>query len=94
MYMYSQHNILKPSTVHVTLTPTLQIIYQFWVSTPAHTLWQSDSSLLYYVLVVVHIASWISIACSVFTIDYLELLGIKQVSPPLEVARVFSQRAP
>ena len=30
-------------------------------------------------LVAVHLLSWLSIACSLFTIDYLELLGIKQV---------------
>lgn len=63
-----------------THTHTHQFIYYFWESTPAHSLWHYDTSVLHYILVTIHVASWISIACSVFAIDYLELLGIKQVS--------------
>ena len=56
-----------------------QVVHHTWVPTPSHTIWHEDSALLHCILLIVHIVSWLSIACSVLTIDYLELLGIKQV---------------
>ena len=57
----------------------VQIVNSFWQITPNYVFWYSDSRPLNLFLMVVHMACWMSIACSVFTIDYLELLGIKQV---------------
>ena len=56
-----------------------QFIHHFWVSTPSHALWSCQGYLLVLGLKAVHCVCWLSIACSLFTIDYLELLGIKQV---------------
>ena len=57
-----------------------QIVNSYWQVTPNSVLWFSNSWLLNQFLMVVHTACWMSITCSVFTTDYLELLGIKQVS--------------
>jgi hypothetical protein len=46
---------------------------------PSLALWHWDNSVLVLLLLLLHLMSWLSIACSIFTIDYLELLGIKQV---------------
>lgn len=54
-------------------------MHHFWVPVPMHVIWHVDSCLLHYVLLIVHIASWLSVACSILTIDYLELLGLRQV---------------
>ena len=56
-----------------------QIMNSFWQVTPDYVIWSSYSRTLNLILMVVHTACWMSIATSVFTIDYLELLGIKQV---------------
>ncbi|CAI8010222.1 Nurim [Geodia barretti] len=58
---------------------TIQLIHHFWTPTPAHTLWECHGYLLTLSLKAVHSGCWLSIACSLFTIDYLELLGIKQL---------------
>ena len=57
-----------------------QIMNSFWQVTPNYFIWSSNSRPLNLLLMVVHTACWMSIATSVFTIDYLELLGIKQVN--------------
>ena len=56
------------------------MVNYFWCTTPSYTLWQTDIRLVHVILLVIHTASWMSIACSLFYIDYLELLGIKQVN--------------
>ena len=58
-----------------------QFIYHFWEPTPRHTLWSMsmEGGVVFYGMVLLHGLCWVSIACSVFFIDYLELVGIKQV---------------
>ena len=58
----------------------VQIVNSFWQITPNYVIWSSNSRTLNLILMVVHTACWMSIATSVFTIDYLELLGVKQVA--------------
>jgi hypothetical protein len=58
---------------------TIQFTYHFWQSTPSHTLWECNSTILVLSLKAIHTLCWFSVACSLFTIDYLELLGIKQI---------------
>ncbi len=74
---YTHHHQWLPPFIP---PPSLQLISYLWCSTPHNTLWESDSGVLHLALAIVHLACWISISCSVFTIDYLELLGIKQVN--------------
>lgn len=71
--VFSYHFYLRP----FVFLP--QVVHHFWVSVPTHVIWHVDSCLLHYVLLIVHIGSWLSVACSVLTIDYLELLGLRQV---------------
>ena len=66
-----------------------QFIYHFWQSTPTHTLWACNNCLLTYCLKAVHTVCWLSLACSLFTIDYLELLGIKQVEMCMYVQYIY-----
>ncbi|XP_064399434.1 nurim-like [Halichondria panicea] len=70
--------IMRPLYVCCTCI-VINLISYLWCSTPHNTLWESDSGVLHLALAIVHLACWISISCSVFTIDYLELLGIKQL---------------
>ena len=76
----SLFSFLSPS---LSLSPShsvfLQFIYHFWQATPSHTLWECNSNILNLSLKAIHTLCWFSVACSLFTIDYLELLGIKQV---------------
>jgi hypothetical protein len=58
---------------------TIQFINHFWQSTPSHSLWDCQGYSLSLFLKAIHSLCWLSIACSLFTIDYLELLGIKQL---------------
>ena len=59
----------------------IQVLYHFWRPTPSCTLWQTGaaSDMLRVMLAAVHVLSWVSIACSLFFTDYLELIGLKQV---------------
>lgn len=57
----------------------IQFIYHFWCPTPSFSIWRLDSCFLSCVLIFLHLVCWLSIACSLFTIDYLELLGLKQI---------------
>ncbi len=59
----------------------VQVIHHFWQPISSHTLWHLESnSMVVAMLLVLHLMCWVLIAASIFTIDYLELLGIKQVS--------------
>ena len=53
-----------------------------WLWTPiSHHVWHcpDNSTLLLVSIATVHAFCWISVVCSLFTTDYLELMGIKQV---------------
>ena len=58
-----------------------QVIYRLWQPLPDYQLWHcgGDYTIVLLVLSILHLLAWVSIACSVFALDYLELLGIKQV---------------
>ena len=67
-------------TISIILIYSVQVVNSFWQITPNYVIWSSNSRTLNLILMVVHTACWMSIAPSVFTIDYLELRGIKQVT--------------
>ena len=56
-----------------------KVMYNLWQATPSHAVWWCESRFLSLLLQALHLLAWLSVCCSVFTLDYLELLGIKQV---------------
>jgi len=64
------------------LLPLLQFIHHFWEPVSSRALWHVESSeVTVLLLLALHLLCWVLIASSIFTIDYLELIGIKQVRP-------------
>lgn len=57
----------------------INVINYLWTPYSSQTLWRLESYSLVLVFLMVHLLCWLSIACSLFAIDYLELLGIKQI---------------
>lgn len=66
---------------YVVINILFQVIHYFWQPLPSLTLWQlsEEDRNLILVLLITHLLCWVLIASSVFTIDYLELMGFKQV---------------
>ena len=62
-------------------SPVVQVIHNFWQPISDHYLWDCGirSWAFYTVMATVHLLCWLSISCSVYVMDYLELIGVKQV---------------
>lgn len=67
--------------VNAITSLSLQVIHYFWQPLPSLTLWKlsEENHTFILVLFATHFLCWILIASSVFTIDYLELMGFKQI---------------
>lgn len=73
---------LSSRTVCIFQSLFLQVIHVFWEPIPSLTLWrlsEGDHNLVFLALLVTHLLCWFLIASSIFSMDYHELMGFKQV---------------
>ena len=65
--------------ISILLVIFVQVVEVFWRSTPIYYAWRLDSTIVLYIMIVVHMLAWLQMLCSLFHLDHLELFGIKQV---------------
>lgn len=75
--------ILSRSLYVIATSLSLQVLFHWWQPVfPCNSLWQFDipsGSLASFVIFLVHCVSWLLVLAVCFTIDYAELMGVKQV---------------